>query len=146
MGLDNINAMIANVEFFSICNDEQIRLLAFASEMQRYNARDIIAKDNVGTDGAYIINQGTVLINDDKELDKKPYFISGPNKLIGERSLLLNRPLRSVLIASDNVEALFVPQKAFFKLLRQYPEMAALIAKRIEENLDNYLRSFDGLR
>ncbi len=146
MGLDNIDAIIADVEFFSICNDEQIKLLAFSSERRHYSAREIIAKDNIGVDGAYIINQGTVLINDDQELDKKSYFISGPNKLVGERSLLLNRPLRSTIIASDNVDALFVPHKAFFKLLRQYPEIAALIVKRVEASLDNYLRSLDSFR
>ncbi len=146
MGLEDIIEIIKDAEFFSICNEEQLRLLAFASERRHYDAKEIIVDKIIGYDGAYIIINGDVSVSDDLERGNNSYIISGANTLVGERSLLLNKPLRSLIIANSEVEALFVPHKAFYKLLQQYPDIATIIKQRIETELDNYLRAFDGFR
>lgn len=146
MGLENIIDIIAKVEFFSICDDEQLRLLAFSSEIKHYNSGDTIVDENIGNDGAYIIIDGIISICDDLKLKSNSYFVSAPNVLIGESALLLNKPLRCLVTANNNVEALFIPSKAFYKLLQQYPKTALFVKQRIENQLDNYLHSFDVLR
>ncbi len=146
MALEKIISIIRGVDFFSAFNDEQLRLLAFASEMQIYAPREVIVAKDKRVEGAFILIRGTLIISSENEIENKSYFVSTPNTLIGEKSLLLNKAINSLIISSEKSELLFIPNKAFFKLLRQYPQLAEKMAKRIEKNLENYLRSFDKLR
>ncbi len=146
MGLNDSNSIIAGVEFFSVCNDEQIKLLAFASEREFFSAGEVIADENKGVSGAYIINSGTIIVSEKSEIGGEPFHVSGPGALVGGQSLLLNKNLPLKIIAKDDVDSLFIPNKAFQKLLQQYPDLAARVAKKIEQNLDNFLQAINQLR
>lgn len=146
MELDDFTSIISKAAFFEICGDEQHRLLAFSSERRTYKAGDIIFAHGDAADGAYIVTRGSVAISDNQNHAKKTYGVSGPNAMIGELSLVLDRPRRKTATAVTNVDSLFVPRLAFMKLMRQYPEMAALAAARIEDELGSFLGALDRFR
>lgn len=146
MELDDFTSIIGKAAFFDICDVEQHRLLAFSSEQRSYRAGDILFAEGDAADGAYILVRGSVAISDDQLKAKKTYGVSGPNAMIGELSLVLDRPLRKTATAVTNVESLFVPRLAFLKLMRQYPELAALAAARIQDDLGSYLGALDRFR
>ena len=146
MELDDITSVFANVPFFEICDGEQQRLLAFASEMRKFRAGDIVFSQGGPGDGAYIITKGSIAITDDNQRSQKPYGISGPTVLVGELALLLDRPRRKTVTAVTDLDTLFVPRSAFTKLLRQFPEMAERAKLRIEAELGDYLGALDKFR
>lgn len=146
MELDDTASILASVDFFSICDAEQQRLLAFASERQHYRAgQTLFLQGDVG-DGAYIVHRGSALIDDDPDRPNDSYKINGPSVLLGEMSLVLDRPRRTSVTAITDIDALFVPRQAFTKLMHQYPEMAARAAKQIEAELSAYLHALDRFR
>ncbi len=146
MELDDVTSILANAAFFDICEPEQQRLLAFASEQRQSRAGEVISTQGDPADGAYIIMRGSVAISDDVQRALKSYGVSGPNVMIGELALVLDRPRRKTATAVTNVEALFVPRMAFVKLMRQFPDMAERAAARIENELGAYLGALDKFR
>ena len=60
--------------------------------------------------------------------------------------LFLARPRRSTLRASTTVELLYVPRAAFIKLMQQFPDLAELAARRIEEEMASFLGAMEPFR
>ncbi len=146
MELDAVTSTLSKVAFFEICDAEQQRLLAFASENQQFRAGDTIYAEGDPADGAYVLTRGSVVITDARKRADRSYGTSGPNVLIGEMALILNHPRSTTVTAVTNVEALFVPRHAFVKLMRQYPDLAQRAAQRIEGELGSYLKAVNRFR
>ena len=146
MELDDSTSILAGTAFFEICDAEQQRLLAFASERRKYRAGDIVYAQGDPADGAYVLVRGSVAITDDKQGPNKGYGASGPKVLIGEMALLLDRPRRKSVTAVTDLDTLFVPRLAFVKLMRQFPDMAERAAAHIEDELSSYLGVLDRFR
>lgn len=146
MELDDLTSVFAKVPFFEICELEQQRLLAFASEPRKFRAGDIVFSQGGVSDGAYVITRGSVAITDDSQRGNKPFGISGPNVLVGELALVLDRPRRKTVTAVTDLETVFVPRAAFNKLLRQFPELAERARERLQSELSDYLGALDRFR
>lgn len=146
MELDDYTSILARIAFFEICTSEQQRLLAFASEQRQFRTGDVLYAEGAAADGSYILVRGAVDIYDDQQSRAKSYRVSGPDSMIGELALVLDRPRRKTVVAASTVDTLFVPRMAFVKLMRQYPEMAERAAERIGNELDSYLGMLDPFR
>jgi len=146
MELDDTASILASADFFEVCDAEQQRLLAFASERRHYRAGQILFEHGSVSDGAYIVHRGTISAIDDAKHPERTHRVSGPGVLVGEMSLLLTRSRNATVTAVTDLEVLFVPRQAFVKLMHQYPHMAARAAKRIEEKLGSYLGALDRFR
>ncbi len=132
--------ILKSVEFFDVCNDEQINLLAFASENMNFRAGQVIVEKGEVSMGAYIINSGFVLIGENPQSQKR---YSSPALMIGELSLLVKRVHKSTVMAQGEVDCLFVPRSAFQKLMQQYPPLTSLFADKVEASLNEYLASIN---
>jgi CRP-like cAMP-binding protein len=139
MELDDNTAVLDRADFFSICDTEQKRLLAFASERKAFSAGDIIFAKGDASDGAYVLIRGQVAAGDSSTSGSKLQRISEAGAVLGELGLVLSRPRRASMRAATDVELLFVPRSAFAKLMKQYPIMAERAAMRIETELQDYL-------
>lgn len=139
MELDEIASVFESADFFSICNDEQKRFLAFASEPIVLSADDILFSSGDVADGAYVLVGGVLVSTEDSGAENHVQEVDEIGIVIGEMGLMLTRPRRSTVQAKTDAELLFVSGAAFGKLMRQFPELAARAAKRIESELDAYL-------
>lgn len=139
MELDDNTAVLDRADFFSICDTEQKRLLAFASERRRFGAGDVIFAKGDASDGAYVLISGQISAGDSATGGTKLQRISEPGAVLGELGLVLSRPRRATMRAATDVDLLFVPRSAFSKLMQQYPIMAERAAMRIEGELQDYL-------
>lgn len=146
MELDEISAVIASASFFTICDVDQQRLLAFASERRQFGTGDIVYSHGDPADGAYVLLRGRVAVTDDLQRPDKTYDVSGPDVMFGELALVLDRPRRTSVKAITEIDTLFVPRMAFVKLMRQYPDLVERAATRIEEELGTYLGRLDKFR
>lgn len=143
MELDDIASVLAQSDFFKICDEEQVRLLAFASERKRFSAGDVIFEKGDMSDGGYVLISGQVIAGDPGDGSRRQR-VSERGVVLGEMGLVLQRPRRSTISAATRVELVHVPYTAFAKLMRQYPEMAAKAAERIEHELRDYLAAMSG--
>ena len=145
MQLDDAATILGSADFFAICDAEQCRLLAFASERKRFRPGTVLYSSGETPAGAHVLVSGTVATNQ-QGIDDNPFLIHEPGAVLGAMALLMEKPRQVTVKAVDAVETLFVPRAAFQKLMQQYPELAGLAAAKIRRELSGYLGAIEAIR
>jgi CRP-like cAMP-binding protein len=145
MQLDDAATILGRADFFDICDAEQRRLLAFASERRRFRPGSVIYGSGDTPDGAYVLVSGTVATTQ-VGAEENPYLVHDSGAVLGAMALILSKPRPVTAKAVDNVETLFVPRQAFLKLCNQSPDLAVRAAERIRRDLTGYLGAVERLR
>jgi CRP-like cAMP-binding protein len=143
MQLEDAATILSRADFFEICNAEQRRLLAFASERRRHPGGSTIYKGGDVADGAHVLVSGTVTVATEGVSEGNPRIVSQSGVVLGAMALFVAKPRPVTVKAVDSVETLFVPRTAFMKLAKQFPDMAARAAMRIERDVRGYLGAVD---
>src|SRR5690349_186408 len=141
--LEDAATILSRAEFFGICSAEQRRLLAFASERRRHPAGATIYKGGEISDGAHVLVSGTVTVTGDGADEASPRTVKESGVVLGAMALFVAKPRPVTVKAVDSVETLFVPRTAFMKLAKQFPDMAARAAQRIQRDVVEYLGAVD---
>lgn len=145
MQLDDATTILGRADFFEVCDAEQRRLLAFASERKRHRPGSVIYQAGDIPEGAHVLVAGTVATYQEGD-EANPFVISTQGALIGAMSLVIAKARPVTVKAVDNVETLFVPRSAFMKLANQEPKLAARAADRIRRELSGYLGAIEQVR
>jgi CRP-like cAMP-binding protein len=145
MQLDDAATILARTDFFQICDGEQRRLLAFASERKRHKPGTLIYKAGDVPEGAHVLVAGTVATFQGED-EADPFVVSKPGSLFGANSLIIAKPRPVTLKSIDQVETLFVPRSAFMKLCNQFPDLAGRAAVQIRSELTGYLGVIETMR
>jgi CRP-like cAMP-binding protein len=145
MQLDDATTILGRADFFEVCDAEQRRLLAFASERKRYKPNAVIYQAGEVPEGAHVLVSGTIATYQEGD-DSNPYVISAPGSVLGAMSLVVAKPRPVTVKTVDQVETLFVPRSAFMKLANQTPDLAARAADRIRRELTSYLGAIEQVR
>ena len=145
MQLDDAATILSRADFFEVCDVEQRRLLAFASERRKFRPGSVIYKSGDVPEGAHVLVSGTVATTRDGAEDN-PFLVHTEGAVLGAMALVVAKPRPVTVKAIDAVETLFVPRSAFMKLAQQYPDLAARAAARIRRDLSGYLGAIETLR
>lgn len=143
---DDAAEALASAEFFDICDDEQRRMLAFASDIRRFDADMVIYSAGTEPEGAYILMSGTLKAKPEGTAGGKPYAISEPGSVVSAMALILPKPRPVTITAVTDSLALLVPRHAFIKLLQQSPDLAQRATHRIQRELGSYLEALEPIR
>jgi CRP-like cAMP-binding protein len=145
MQLDDAATILSRADFFEVCDVEQRRLLAFASERKKFRPNTVIYKGGDVPEGAHVLVSGTVATMRDGGEDD-PFLIHEAGAVLGAMALVVAKPRPVTLKSVDSVETLFVPRAAFMKLAQQNPDLAARAADRIRRELTGYLGAIERLK
>jgi len=145
MQLDDATTILGRADFFEVCDAEQRRLLAFASERKKYRPGSIVYQAGEVPEGAHVLVTGTVASYQEGD-DSNPFVITAQGTVLGAMSLVVAKPRPVTIEAVDNVETLFVPRAAFMKLANQTPDLARRAADRIRGELMGYLNAVEQVR
>jgi CRP-like cAMP-binding protein len=145
MQLDDTATILGRAEFFDICDADQRRLLAFASERKKFRPGTVIYAAGDVPEGAHVLISGTVATTHEGAEDN-PLLVHEQGAVLGAMGLVVAKPRPVTVKAVDAVETLFVPRTAFMKLANQYPVLAARAAERIRTELLQYLGAVSSLR
>jgi CRP-like cAMP-binding protein len=145
MQLDDAATILSHADFFEVCNAEQRRLLAFASERKKYRPGSVIYQAGEVPEGAHVLVSGTVQTTR-LGAEDNPFIVHQQGAVLGAMALVVARPRPVTVKAIDAVETLFVPRNAFMKLAQQYPDLAGRMADRIRRDLTGYLGAIETLR
>jgi CRP-like cAMP-binding protein len=145
MQLDDATTILGRADFFSVCNAEQRRLLAFASERKKWRPNSVLYEAGQVPEGAHILVVGTVATYQEGD-ESNPHVVSTQGALLGAMALVVAKPRPVTVKAIDNVETLFVPRSAFMKLANQAPDLAAKVADRIRQELTGYLGEIERVK
>jgi CRP-like cAMP-binding protein len=145
MQLDDATTILGRADFFEVCDAEQRRLLAFASERKKYKPGAVLYDPGQVPEGAHVLVAGTVATYQVGD-ETNPFVISTPGSVLGAMALVVAKARPVTVKAVDNVETLFVPRAAFMKLANQSPDLAARAAERIRRELVGYLGAIEKVR
>ena len=145
MQLDDATTILGRADFFEVCDAEQRRLLAFASERKKWRAGSGLYEAGEVPEGAHVLVSGTVATYQQGD-DSNPFVISAQGAVLGAMSLVVAKPRPVTVKAVDNVETLFVPRSAFMKLANQAPDLAQRAADRIRRELTGYLSAVEQVK
>jgi CRP-like cAMP-binding protein len=145
MQLDDATTILGRADFFEVCDAEQRRLLAFASERKKWRAGSVIYEAGDVPEGAQVLVSGTVATYQQGD-EANPFVISTQGAVLGAMSLVVARPRPVTVKAVDNVETLFVPRSAFLKLANQAPDLALRAADRVRRELTGYLSAVEQVK
>lgn len=143
MQLDEAAHILGAADFFSICDLEQRRMLAFGSDRQVLKAGDVLFRIGDVTPGAYVLISGSLMSRDKHPKDEGAHSveIDQPGTVIGELAMIAKHPRRSTVTAKTDVELLLVPRETFSKLMQQFPDLAAKAAAKVQGDLQTYIGS-----
>jgi CRP-like cAMP-binding protein len=145
MQRDDAATILSHADFFEVCNAEQRRLLAFASERKKYRPGSVIYQAGEVPEGAHVLVSGTVQTTR-QGADDNPFIVHQQGAVLGAMALVVAKPRPVTVKAIDAVETLFVPRTAFMKLAQQYPDLAGRLADRIRHELSGYLGAIETMR
>lgn len=146
MLLDDTATILAHADFFDICNEEQRRMLAFASERRKFSAGQTILSGEGVPEGAHVLVRGTVVSRPHEAPKAVGYESSVQGAVIGTMALMLARPRPVTVTALTDVETIFVSRIAFMKLVRQYPDLADRAANRLRREIGTYVGAIERVK
>lgn len=135
MGLEQDIDLLSRVAMFQDFELEQLRLIAFGTERQLMSKGTVLYEQGAESDGGYVVASGQidiVLRQGTREITLDSCTEAG---LIGELALITESRRAAAAIARVDSEVLFVPRSLFHRLLREYPQMAAMLHSRIAHSV-----------
>ena len=91
MQLDDATTILGRADFFTVCDAEQRRLLAFASERKKWRPNSVIYQAGEVPEGAHVLVTGTVATYQEGD-ESNPYGITTQGALLGAMSLVVAKP------------------------------------------------------
>ncbi|WP_116652476.1 cyclic nucleotide-binding domain-containing protein [Pelagibacterium sediminicola] len=135
MAFDESGAFRA-LELFADFNDEQMRLLSFASEAVSLRMGEELFSAGAPANGAYVLVEGQLEVSGEGAAEG---FVIEPPAVVGEMGLMLARPRAQTVVARRASELLLVPREPFLKILRSDAALAESVANTLRGQLADYL-------
>lgn len=136
MSLKEEADLLRRIPVFAKIEPAKLKLLAFTSERLTYTAKEIVFRQGDPGDAAYVIIRG--------EADVILETADGPltvatlkeNDFVGEIAILCDVPRTATIQAKTELEALCISKDLFFRLVREFPEMAIEIMRVLASRLE----------
>jgi len=136
MSLQEEVDLLRRIPVFANIEPSKLKLLAFTSERLTYAADEVVFKQGDPGDAAYIIIRGSadVIV----ETPKGPLIVTTltNNDFVGEIAILCDVPRTATIQAKTELEALCISKDLFFRLVREFPEMAVEIMRVLASRLE----------
>lgn len=141
MQLDDAAHILGAADFFSICDLEQRRMLAFGSDRKVLKVGETLFRIGDVTPGAYVLISGQLTSRDKHPGAEGAHsvVIDQPGTVVGELAMIAKHPRRSTVTATTEAELLLVPRETFSKLMQQFPDLAAKAAAKVQVDLQSYI-------
>ena len=135
MSLNEEVELLRHIPMFATIAPSKLKLLAFTSERLTFRAgQDLCTQGDMG-DAAFIIIEGSadVLINTPAGVTSVTTV--GKNDVVGEIAILCDVPRTATVRALEDVVALRISKELFFRLVREFPNMAVEIMRELAASL-----------
>lgn len=125
-------------------DNAKLRLLAFISERMVYDPGESLCVEGEIGDSAFIILDGTADVVVNTDAGPKSVASVGKNDIVGEIAILCDIPRTASIVAGSQVHTLTITKDQFFKMMREFPDMAfeimRVLAARLERTTHDLAR------
>jgi len=134
--VDNICTLFENPEILKHFSKEELAELSHERKTVSFRKGETIIEEGATPKGIYYIDKGTAKMfklgfNGKEQILR---FIK-TGDILGYRSILSKQPYGASATAMEDMEACFIPEKFFIKVLEHHPKLAFDILRRISEDL-----------
>jgi len=132
---------LRKIPLFRRLNESNLQLLAFTSETRVYRPGE-----SEQSDEAYIILTGRVGVEVDTGTGPSEVAQLGKNELIGEIAVLCGTARSATVVAIEEVRVLRIDKSTFFRLMREFPEIAEEVMRVLALRLERTTRELAVLK
>jgi len=133
--------LLSRLPFFAGLDRSRLKLLAFTSERQTLNARDVLFKQGDPGNIACVIVDGSVDIIAEAHERRVKVSEIGRGGLLGELALLCEAPRTATVVASEKTTVLKIEKDVFMQLIKENPAVGANLSRILASKLENMMRS-----
>ena len=136
MSLNEEVELLRGVPLFAKIEPSKLKLLAFTSERLTFAANQVLFNQGDIGDAAYVIIEGQADVV--VETPNGPLTVAkvGKNAFIGEIAILIDVPRTATIRATTKLETLKISKDLFFRLVKEFPEMAVEIMRELARRLE----------
>lgn len=145
MALDDDVRILSGVRLFQGFSPEQLRLLAFGAETLHLSGGRDLFHEGGSTDCAFVVVSGKIGLYRERDGERVELGDARPGSILGELALIApTRWMTSAEVRSD-ASVMRLNRKQFRRILEEYPELAALLHRRISAELQTMVRKIESL-
>jgi CRP-like cAMP-binding protein len=137
MSLQQEVDLLRNIPMFAKIEPAKLKLLAFTSERISYSDGDVLFHQGDAGDAAFVIISGQAEIS--INTDEGPLVVArlSDHDFVGEIAILCDVPRTATVTAVTNLEALRIAKELFFRLIKEFPEIAIEVMRELAHRLEN---------
>jgi len=137
MSLQQEVDLLRKIPMFANIEPAKLKLLAFTSERLSYSEGDVLFRQGDAGDAAFVIVSGQAEISIDT--DNGPLVVArlSDHDFVGEIAILCNVPRTATVTATTSLEALRISKDLFFRLVKEFPEIAIEVMRELAQRLEN---------
>ena len=135
MSLEHEVDLLRKIPIFAKIDPAKLKLLAFTSERIAFDQGQTLFSQGDQSDAAYVIIDGTADVLVDTISGQVSVAHLGRNDLVGEIGILCDVPRTATVKALTELETLKIEKRNFFRLIEEFPQMAAEIVRELAARL-----------
>jgi CRP/FNR family cyclic AMP-dependent transcriptional regulator len=137
MSLQQEVDLLRKIPMFAKIDPAKLKLLAFTSERISYVEGDVLFRQGDAGDAAFVIITGEAEVSIDT--DKGPLVVARlrNHDFVGEIAILCDVPRTATVTACGSVEALRITKDLFFRLVKEFPEIAIEVMRELAQRVEN---------
>lgn len=146
MALNDDISLLSKVPLFDGFSDEMLRLVAFGSERRTIERSKPLFHEGAIADSAFVVSSGKFnLLSRDRKGKLVPIGQATPGDLLGELAIVSSTKRKITALALEDSEVIRINRPMFRRMMEEYPEIAGMLRKRINQNLSLLLRQVNEL-
>lgn len=135
MSLEHEVDLLRKIPIFAKIDPAKLKLLAFTSERLAFEEGQTLFSQGDQSDAAYVIIAGSADVLVDTNSGQVSVAHLGRNALVGEIGILCDVPRTATVKALTELETLKIEKSNFFRLIEEFPQMAAEIVRELAARL-----------
>jgi len=137
MSLQQEVDLLRKIPMFAKIEPAKLKLLAFTSERLSYSEGDVLFRQGDAGDAAFVIVSGQAQVSIDT--DNGPLVVArlSDHDFVGEIAILCNVPRTATVTATTSLDALRISKDLFFRLVKEFPEIAIEVMRELAHRLEN---------
>lgn len=126
-------AFLANIPLFVSFSPQEQEALSENFILREFHRGDFLFKQGTPAQAMFLIQSGQVTLHDYQTPRQQEPVTCGPQTLLGEVDLLLNRPYQKTAIVEGVVEAWILTRPAMLSMTRAWPEITPKLSLALGE-------------
>ena len=143
-GLGEETDVLTRIPFFAGVDRSRLKLLAFTSERQVFQAGEALFQQGDKGESAYVVLDGTYDVSVATPEGPRTVSTGGKGALLGELALLSDVPRTATILAAQQLSVLRIVSDVFIDLVMENKAVAANVMRIISTRLADAMRDLSG--